>query len=152
MNSNLMGSFPSQSWNCFGHSPWARKRSTSPWSRMPTLPDKFLQQDLTAVTHPDINRPFQSKEDVFARLAPFHIFNSPQPEFEKSEGGEKVFEGVRLAEEALRNFHKRLKVRYVVILSYFFSFMIKHLLQYSKRSIAHSKEARQILPCQNGDN
>lgn len=39
----------------------------------PAWSENVLQADLSLLCHPDISRPFSSKQDAFNRLAPFHL-------------------------------------------------------------------------------
>lgn len=40
-------------------------------------------QDQAAVSHPDVDSPFEDERDVVSRLLPYHIFQQPRDDLEQ---------------------------------------------------------------------
>ena len=59
----------------------------------PAWSEQVLQDDLSQITAPDVCRPFSSREDVFDRLIPYHIFaEAEEADTQKAENNSEEIE------------------------------------------------------------
>ena len=87
------------------------------------MSDQRLQQDLAALSNPDVKTPFSSQEDTLKRLAPYHLLHASDETWKEKDCSldDKLIKCVASAEAALEHFHKRLKVHAYTWLCLYFS-------------------------------